>query len=91
MDEKKLPLHPIRETELLFVDETTVSLHPPLRRCWMKRGERKLIPAPGTPKRLHIFGAYNWRSARLTYTTARRKNSDTFIVPGWMVWVAWSA
>ena len=61
------------------MDETTVSLHPPLRRCWMKRGERKLIPAPGTPKRLHIFGAYNWRSSRVTYTTARRKNSDTFI------------
>jgi transposase len=61
------------------VDETTVSLHPPLRRCWMKRGQRKLIPAPGTPQHLHVFGAYNWRSARVTYTTAQHKNSDTFI------------
>jgi len=56
-----------------------VSLHPPLRRCWMKRGQRKLIPAPGTPLHLHVFGAYNWHSAHVTYTTALRKNSDTFI------------
>lgn len=45
----------------------------------MKRGRRKRIPAPGTPKRLHVFGAYNWRSSRLTYTLNRRKNSDSFI------------
>lgn len=61
------------------MDETTVSLHPPLRRCWMKRGERKLIAAPGTPQHLHVFGAYNWRNLEVTHTTASRKNSETFI------------
>ncbi|MEO0562966.1 MAG: IS630 family transposase, partial [Chloroflexota bacterium] len=61
------------------MDETTVSLHPPLRRCWMKRGQRKLIAAPGTPKRLHVCGAYNWHSSNVTYTTAKHKNSDTFV------------
>jgi len=61
------------------VDETTVSLHPPLRRCWMRRGERKLIPAPGSPQFLHIFGAYNWHSGRVTYRTSAHKNSDTFL------------
>lgn len=45
----------------------------------MKRGTRKLIPAPGTPKSLHTFGAYNWRTSRVTYTLNRRKNSDSFI------------
>jgi putative transposase len=45
----------------------------------MKRGQRKLIPAPGTPQRRQVCGAYNWHSARLTYTTASRKNSETFI------------
>lgn len=45
----------------------------------MKRGSRKRIPAPGTPKRLHTFGAYNWRSSRMTYTLNRHKNSDSFI------------
>ena len=45
----------------------------------MKCGQRKLIPAPGSPQHLHVFGAYNWRSAEVSYTTAPRKNSDTFI------------
>jgi len=45
----------------------------------MKRGQRKLIPAPGTPQHLHVFGAYNWHSGRVSYTTACHKNSDTFI------------
>ncbi|MEM6282430.1 MAG: hypothetical protein AAF787_09585 [Chloroflexota bacterium] len=32
--------------------------------------EQKTFKAPCTPKRLHIFGAYNWRSSSVTYTTA---------------------
>lgn len=56
-----------------------MSLHPPPRRCWMRRGERKLIPAPGSPQFLHIFGGYNWHSGRLTYRTSAHKNSDTFV------------
>ena len=79
MVEKNIPLNPIAHSELLFVDETTVSLHPPLRRCWMRRGERKLIPAPGNPQFLHVFGGYNWHSGRVSYLTAPHKNSDTFI------------
>ena len=61
------------------MDETTVSLHPPLRRCWMRRGERKLIPAPGSPQYLHVFGAYNWHSGRVSYLTSAHKNRDTFV------------
>jgi transposase len=61
------------------VDETSVSLHPILRRCWMKRGQRKTIPAPGSPRYSHTFGAYNWRHARVSVQTKERKNSDGFI------------
>jgi hypothetical protein len=46
---KNIPINAISEAELLFVDETTVSLHPPLRRCWMKHGQRKLAPGLQTP------------------------------------------
>jgi transposase len=56
-----------------------VSLHPILRRCWMKRGQRKTIPAPGSPCYTHTFGAYNWREARVSSQTKERKNSDSFI------------
>lgn len=45
----------------------------------MRRGERKLIPAPGNPQFLHVFGGYNWHSGRVSYLTAPHKNSDTFI------------
>jgi len=61
------------------MDETTVSLHPPLRRCWMRRGQRKRIPAPGSPRYRHIFGALNWRTQNVDWTTADRKNTDSFI------------
>jgi hypothetical protein len=45
----------------------------------MRRGERKLIPAPGSPQFLHVFGAYNWHSGNVSSLTAPQKNSDTFI------------
>lgn len=45
----------------------------------MKRGQRKTIPAPGAPRYIHIFGAYNWRDGRVSYQTKERKNSDSFI------------
>lgn len=45
----------------------------------MKRGQRTCIPAPGTPKFVHVFGAYNWCTSEVLYLTQRRKNSDGFI------------
>jgi transposase len=45
----------------------------------MKRGQRTLIPAPGTPQHLHIFGGYNWHSAQVSYRIDTRKNSDAFV------------
>jgi hypothetical protein len=35
-------------------------LHPPLRACWMKRGEQKHIPTPGQQRTHHLIGAYEW-------------------------------
>lgn len=61
------------------MDETTVSLHPPLRRCWMRQGQRKHIPAPGSPRHRHVFGALNWRTQKVDCTTSHRKNTDSFI------------
>lgn len=61
------------------MDETSVSLHPQLHRCWMKRSQRKLVPAPGTPQFVHLFGAYNWRTGEVLHQTHTRKNSEHFI------------
>jgi hypothetical protein len=61
------------------MDETILSLHPPLRACWMKRGQQKRIPTPGIQQRMHLFGAYRWEDDTLTWKAARRKNSQAFI------------
>lgn len=61
------------------MDETTLSLHPPLRACWMKRGVQKRIPTPGQPQRYHLFGAYNYADDTVTYRSVKRKNSESFI------------
>jgi putative transposase len=63
------------------MDETTLSLDPPLRACWMKIGQQKRIPAthPGTKPHRHVFGAYEWLQNTVTWTIAEKKNSETFI------------
>lgn len=63
------------------MDETTVTLDPPLRACWMKVGQQKRIPAtrPGEKQKRHIFGGYNWLKDTITWSAAKTKNSATFI------------
>lgn len=63
------------------MDETTLSLEPPLRACWMKVGQQKRIPATqaGSKQRWHLFGGYNWLKDTITWTTAVTKNTATFI------------
>jgi hypothetical protein len=63
------------------MDETTVTLDPPLRACWMKIGQQKRIPAtrPGEKQKRHIFGGYNWLKDTIIWTIAKTKNSATFI------------
>jgi len=64
------------------VDETTLTLDPPLRACWMKVGAQKRVPAtrPGEKQKRHVFGGYNWAKDTITWTTALIKNTATFIV-----------
>jgi hypothetical protein len=61
------------------MDETSLNLHPPLHKCWMKRGQQKTIPAPGTPQQVHVFGALDWQDETVTWTVADRKNSMAFL------------
>ena len=44
----------------------------------MKRGSQRRISTPGTQKRWHIFGAYNWRTDQIVTMYAEKKNSDSF-------------
>ena len=45
----------------------------------MKRGQQKGIPAPGQQQRHHVYGAYSWRDDTVTWTTAKKRNSEHFI------------
>lgn len=63
------------------MDETTLTLDPILRACWMKIGHQKRVPAtqPGEKQKRHVFGGYNWKRDTVTWTVAKTKNSATFI------------
>jgi len=61
------------------MDETTLTLHPLLRRCWMKRGQQRRIPAAGQQKLHHLFAAYQYLTQEVIWTDAETKNTDTFI------------
>lgn len=63
------------------MDETTLTLDPPLRACWMKVGQQRRIPAtqPGTKQKRHVFGGYNWASDKIIWRMAETKNSTQFI------------
>lgn len=45
----------------------------------MKRGQRKRIPAPGTPLHRHVFGAYHWHTGQVAWQQSEKKNSEAFI------------
>ena len=63
------------------MDEVSLGLEPPLRACWMKKGQQKCVPAlqPGTKQHRHIFGAYCWNDDTIDWQMADWKNSETFI------------
>ena len=61
------------------MDETILTLLPPLRKCWMKRGEQKQIPTPSVQKRAYLFGAYDWHSDTISWLVSPQQNSHTFL------------
>jgi transposase len=57
---KKNSLSKAYRFELLFLNESDIHLHLGLTLIWMTRGEQVKIPAPGTNKKVHLFGAWNF-------------------------------
>ncbi|CAN5732090.1 hypothetical protein BH10CHL1_BH10CHL1_06400 [soil metagenome] len=58
------------------MDETTLTLHPVLRRCWMKRGQQRTVPAAGQQRHHHIFGAFNYVTQEVLWLDTPTKNYD---------------
>jgi transposase len=62
------------------MDETTLSLTYPLRRCWMKRGQQKRLPAyTGYRHLVHLIGAFDWASVAVHALPVERKTSARFL------------
>lgn len=63
------------------MNETTLTLDPVLRACWVKVGKQKRVPATqlGEKQKQHVFGGYNWNKDTVAWTVAKTKNSATFI------------
>jgi hypothetical protein len=61
------------------MDETTLSLLPVLRKCWMKQGQQRCVPTPGQPQWHHLFGAYHWRTDTVLWRAADKKNTTHFL------------
>lgn len=60
------------------MDETSLSLQPPLRACWMPRGQQTCIPAGLRETRCSLFGVYDWAEDTVLTMPAEKQNSETF-------------
>lgn len=57
-----------------------MSLEFPVRKCWMKRGQQRRLPACNGPQGFHhVIGALNAQTAAVSWQLTTVKNSDTFI------------
>ena len=61
------------------MDESEIHLHPHLVRAWMPRGERLEIPAPGTNRKIPIYGALHYRTNEVSYRIGSGKNATYFL------------
>lgn len=62
-----------------FQDETKLETNPRVGFCWMRKGEQKRLPTPGTNRKAWISGALNFRTGRFHWVVGRRKNDELFL------------
>lgn len=57
-----------------------MSLDYVLRRCWMKRGQQKRLPAhTGSRQLVHLIGAFDWRTNAVHALPVARKTGARFV------------
>jgi DDE superfamily endonuclease len=62
------------------MDETTLSLDYPLRKCWMRRSQQKRLPAQSSNRLLaHAIGALNWATDTVHARLVDCKTSARFV------------
>ena len=68
-----------QEAGSFFQDETKLETNPKVDFCWMRRGKQKPLSTPGTNRKMWISGALNFKTGRLHWVSAERKNDELFI------------
>ena len=57
-----------------------MNLQTPLRKCWMRQGQQRRLPAAKGPQAFHhVIGALDWESEQVHRHIVTVKNSQTFI------------
>lgn len=64
---------------ILCEDECDLHLLPVLRAMWMRRGQQRRIPTPGSNRKRSIFGALDWQSGDWTYLVTQHKRAVDYL------------
>jgi transposase len=65
-------------TVLLVQDETELSLLPPLRAGWARRGQPAPVPISGQNARRTVFGSLHLRTGHALFLPQRHKRAENF-------------
>lgn len=63
---------------VFYVDEVDIHLNPKIGADWMLPGQQRSIVTPGKNEKRYIAGALNISDDKLSWVTAKRKNSALF-------------
>jgi transposase len=63
---------------ILFEDETTLRMFPPLRAAWMKIGQQKKVPLPKSNARRVLFGVLDYRTGEIFLFVRPTNGKDDF-------------
>ncbi|OJV96487.1 MAG: hypothetical protein BGO39_12125 [Chloroflexi bacterium 54-19] len=63
---------------LLYEDEVDLKHLPGVIGCWTERGKQHKVPTPADNQKRYGFGAVEYRTGRVIYSTSEHKNSAGF-------------
>lgn len=72
-------LQMVKKAGSFFQDETRLETNPKVGFCWMREGKQKLLPTPGTNRKVWISGALNFETGRFHWVVGKRKDGELFI------------
>lgn len=67
------------EAGSFFQDETKLETNPKVGFCWMRKGEQKPLPTPGTNRKVWISGALNFKTGRFHWVSGGRRDGELFV------------